>query len=68
MQQSDQVLMTSDVARMLEVSGQAVRVMVERGELPAMRTPKGHRIFLRRDVIRLMAQRDAAAHAKGTAA
>ncbi len=50
------LLTKADVARLLNVTPQTVRNMVERGELRAIRTERGWRLFRRRDVERLIAR------------
>lgn len=48
-------LMTkADVARLLNVTPQTVRNMADRGELRAIRTARGWRVFRRRDVERFI--------------
>jgi excisionase family DNA binding protein len=51
--------LAADAARILGVTPAAVRAMHARGELPAIRTGTGVRVFDREDVIRLAAKRDA---------
>lgn len=51
------LLTKADVARRLNVTPQTVRNMVERGELRAIRTERGWRLFRRQDVDRLIAKR-----------
>jgi excisionase family DNA binding protein len=51
------LLTKADAAKRLNVTPQTVRNMVERGELPAIRTERGWRLFRLRDVERLVAKR-----------
>lgn len=57
-------LLTGDVARILEVSPDTVRLWERQGRLPALRTVRGVRLFDRRDVERLATERRAMEHAK----
>ena len=50
-------LLTSDVARILNVSPDAVRAMERRGALPSERTGRGVRIFDRATVTRFAKER-----------
>lgn len=56
---TDPTLLTSDAARVLGVTADAVRDMERRGVLPAVRTASGVRLFSRADVERLAADREA---------
>ena len=49
----DDLLLPSDAARILGVSTDTVRNMDARGQLPAMRTVSGRRLFRRSDVDQL---------------
>jgi excisionase family DNA binding protein len=49
--------LASEAARELNVSATTVREMERRGDLPAVRTPGGVRIFAVTDITRLKAQR-----------
>jgi hypothetical protein len=53
------LLQTGDVARMLEVSAETVRLWERLGRLPALKTERGVRLFHRRDVERLAREREA---------
>jgi DNA-binding transcriptional MerR regulator len=53
-----ELLSTGDVARILGVSVDSVRVMERLGRLKAMRTVSGQRIFDRREVERMRAKRE----------
>ena len=53
-------LMASDVARLLEVSSDTVRNFDRRGQLRAIKTAKGYRLFLREDVLRFKRRREKA--------
>ena len=44
------LLLPSDAARILNVTPAAVRAMEARGELRALRTERGHRVFLRSEI------------------
>jgi len=54
-------LMTQDVARKAEVSGQTVRQWERAGKLRAVRTANGTRLFSSADVDRIIRERSAAA-------
>ena len=54
---SSELMTASDVARVLGCSAETVRNLHRRGELDAMITDSGWRIFLRSDVLRIAAQR-----------
>jgi len=51
------LLLTSDVARILSVSPDRVRALERLGQLPALKTENGVRLFDRRDVERLANER-----------
>lgn len=53
------LLTTAHVARELGVSENAVRLIVDRGELPATRTANGMRLFDPEDVARVARERAA---------
>ena len=53
------VLLTSDVARLFNVSSEAVREWARHGRLPARRTVGGVRLFAGRDVLQLHQDRNA---------
>ena len=57
MLQPDSYLLTSDVARVFDVSGETVRQWERSGRLPAARTTGGVRLFAGRDVLRLQQER-----------
>ena len=50
---ADQLLLTMDAARLLDISANGVRYLVRAGKLPAMFTKSGHRVFILSDVERL---------------
>jgi excisionase family DNA binding protein len=52
-------LLTSEVARILDVSAETIRLWERSGRLPARKTEKGVRLFDRRDVERLARERQA---------
>jgi excisionase family DNA binding protein len=52
-------LLTSDVARLLSVSSDTVRLWERLGRLPALKTAGGTRLFDRRDVEQLAREREA---------
>jgi len=57
--QPRRLLETADAARLLGVSGQAVRMMARLGQLPiAYETPRGVRLFQADAVLRLRAERE----------
>lgn len=51
------VVLTSEAARILDVSSETVRLWERRGRLPALKTEKGVRLFNRRDIERLACER-----------
>ena len=51
------ILGVSDAARLLGVSESSVRYWHRTGKLPALRTPAGHRLFLRADIEALVKER-----------
>lgn len=53
----DEMLMTSDVARELELSKEMVLQLNRNGKLPAVRAVNGFRLFKRTDVDRLKRER-----------
>ena len=53
------VISVSDAARILGTSESSVRYWQKTGKLPAFRTPRGQRIFLRSDVEALARARGA---------
>ena len=53
------IIGVSDAARLLNVSESSVRYWVKTGKLPALRTPSGHRLFIRADVEALVNSRGA---------
>jgi DNA-binding transcriptional MerR regulator len=55
----DQFMATCDAAKRLECTPDNVRSLERRGQLPAMRTPSGRRIFRAVDVERLALERHA---------
>lgn len=61
------LLLTGDVARILEVSPDTVRALERLGRLPALKTKRGVRLFDRRDVERLRLARERATQATTTA-
>lgn len=64
MPQTIDPLLTSEVARILEVSSETVRVWERLGRLPALKTGRGVRLFDRGDVERLAAERRAMDHSE----
>lgn len=50
-------VLTSEAARILDVSPETIRTWERTGRLPAVRTRKGMRLFDRRDVERLAQER-----------
>lgn len=57
----DDLLSPSDAARLAGVSVDAIRLNADKGNLPALRTTNGRRLFRRADVERFAAQRRTAA-------
>jgi excisionase family DNA binding protein len=55
-------LLTSEVARLLNVSPETVRIWERLGKLPALKTSRGVRLFDRRDVERLARERRTVEH------
>jgi len=53
----DQLMTPADAAPILGISPSMVRVLERRGRLPALRTVSGTRLFWRRDVEALAAER-----------
>jgi excisionase family DNA binding protein len=51
------LLTVGDAAAILGLSPDMVRVLHRQGRLPALRTPRGNRLFERRDVERLARER-----------
>lgn len=58
--ENDELLMTSGVARELELSGRMVIELERSGKLPAIKTANGTRLFRRADVEQLKRQRQEA--------
>ncbi len=54
-----ELLSVGDAAAILGLSPDMVRVLHRQGRLPAFRTPRGLRLFLRADVERLARERGA---------
>ena len=54
----EEFLTVSDAADILGLSAEMVRVLHRKGQLPAQRTPRGYRLFLRGDVERLARARE----------
>ena len=54
-----EILTVAEAARTLGCAAETVRELDRRGELPAMRTPGGWRVFLKADVERVAAERAA---------
>lgn len=52
----DRLLMTSEAARLLRRSSQAVIIYNKNGRLPAMKTERGWRLFKESDVLKLAAE------------
>ncbi len=61
----DEMLMTADAARVLDVTPAMIRLLERQGKLKAVRTMSGVRLFPRAEVMRVRAERDARAHAAG---
>jgi excisionase family DNA binding protein len=53
------LLLTNEVARILDVSPDTVRLWERVGRLPALKTPGGVRLFAQRDVEQLALERSA---------
>ncbi len=53
----DQFMATCDAAKCLDCTPDNVRALERRGQLPALRTPSGRRIFRTVDVKRLALER-----------
>ena len=53
MLQQDQLLTTTDVARLIGVLSETIRLWENTGKLPAIRTSSGIRLFTRGDVERV---------------
>lgn len=53
----DGILTASEAARILACSSESVRRFERDGMLPALKTPRGTRIFFERDVIKLAKKR-----------
>jgi DNA-binding transcriptional MerR regulator len=53
----EQFMATCDAAKLLECTPDNVRSLERRGQLPALRTPSGRRIFRVADVARLALER-----------
>jgi excisionase family DNA binding protein len=51
-------VLTTEAARILEVSPETIRQWERLGRLPALKTSRGVRLFSRRDVLALKARRD----------
>jgi excisionase family DNA binding protein len=49
----DQLLTTTDAARLIGVASETIRLWENAGKLPATRTVSGTRLFLRSDVERI---------------
>ena len=54
----DELLTSSEAARMLRVSKATITRYVRLGQLPAIRLPSGHLRIRRRDIDRLLKQAD----------
>jgi excisionase family DNA binding protein len=52
-----QLFLVSETARKLGVAASTIRRMHERGELKAVRTPGGVRVFSAEDIAKLVAER-----------
>jgi excisionase family DNA binding protein len=52
-----ELLTVGDAAAILGLSPDMVRVLHRQGRLPALRTPRGNRLFKRKDVERLARER-----------
>lgn len=60
----NEVLSTAAAARILGVVPDTVRQLERKGEIPALRMEGGTRVFLRSDVERVAAEREARQNAK----
>lgn len=60
-------LLTSEVARLLDVSPETIRLWERLGRLPAIKTERGVRLFDRRDVFALRERRADAAERRASA-
>lgn len=60
MANAEDLLTPTEAARIMEVSVDTVRYLADHGRLPVMRTTTGRRLFRRRDVDRVAAERRAA--------
>lgn len=56
----EELLTPTDAAHVLNLSADTVRALCDRGELPALRTMGGRRLFRRVDVERLASRRQQA--------
>jgi excisionase family DNA binding protein len=54
---TEELLTVADAAIILGLSVSMVRVLHDKGRLDAIRTPRGYRLFRRRDVERLARER-----------
>jgi DNA-binding transcriptional MerR regulator len=54
----DDLLTSSAAGRILGLSPDMVRILNDKGVLPALRTVNGYRLFRREDVVKLKAARD----------
>ena len=61
----DDILQLKDAAELLGLTPSGTRWLIDVGKLPAQRTASGQRILRRVDFETVLAQRDAAAHARG---
>ena len=57
MMQDVELLTVSHAARALQVAANTLRLWERQGKLPALRTTSGVRLFDRRDIDRLIAER-----------
>ena len=55
-----------DAAKLLDMTPDGVRRLINIGKLPAVRTPSGQRLLYAEDVEQLVAERDATAHERGS--
>jgi len=68
MNDADQLLTASDAARILGLSRDMVRILSQKGRLPAQRTANGYYLFRRGDVenlARVRAEQGASARGRG---